>query len=98
MSNKLLGEFYLCQITGQDVEVLEGKVSCPEIQKTGDCGKSKPNLSGCSVYIDANHAYMQGAQSSAKCTERILEERDEGPFGTHPFKKDNGFVHPNKKY
>ena len=97
MTNLLDGS-YLCQATGQDVEVLEGRVFCPAIQETGDCEKSKSNLLGCSVYIDANHAYMQGAQSSAKCTERILEERDEGPFGTHPFKKDNGFVHPNKKY
>jgi len=38
------------------------------------------------------------AQSKAKCRVRVLEERDEGPLGRHPFKKDDGFVHPNKKY
>ena len=85
MTNLLDGS-YLCQATGQDVEVLEGKVSCPAIQKTGDCGASKPNLSGCSVYIDANRAYIQGAQSQAKCTASI--EEDWGPFGKHPHLKD----------
>lgn len=32
-------------------------------------------------------------RSLPKCT-----KRDEGPFGPHPFRKDDGFVHPNKKY
>jgi len=34
------------------------------------------------------------AQSQPKCT----EIKDEGPFGLPSFKKDNGFVHPNKKF
>lgn len=25
-------------------------------------------------------------------------QRDEGPFGPHPFKKNDGFIHPNRKY
>jgi len=38
------------------------------------------------------------AQSRAKCTGRISERKDESPFGSHLFRKDDGFVHPNKKY
>jgi hypothetical protein len=33
-------------------------------------------------------------QTSPKCT----EQKDGGPLGINQFKKDNGFVHPHKKY
>jgi hypothetical protein len=38
------------------------------------------------------------AQSLPKCTQNQSEQKDEGPFGPNPFKRDDGFVHPNKKY
>lgn len=58
MSN-LLDGLYLCSLTGQNVEVLEGKVNCSVTNKYGDCKKAQPNEQGCSVFTDANHAYIQ---------------------------------------
>jgi hypothetical protein len=38
------------------------------------------------------------AQTLPNRTGKPLEQRDEGPFGPHPFRKDDGFVHPHKRY
>ena len=80
MTNLLDGS-YLCQITGKDVEVLEEEVLCSAVQETGDCQKSLPNMTGCSVYVDSNRAYIQ---SQSKCTAeifaRLIEESKRNPY------------------
>jgi hypothetical protein len=38
------------------------------------------------------------AQRQSSCMETVLGQRDEGPFGPHTHRKDDGFVHPNKRY
>ena len=67
----LLDDLYLCPRTGQNVEVLDGKVQCPSVKDSGDCEKSQPNITGCSVYVDANRAY---AQSQPKCRESEIKK------------------------
>lgn len=67
---------------------------------------AKTTLLGVKKYISSAKSLLEWlsikeskiAQSKAKCRVRVLEERDEGPLGPHPFKKDDGFVHPHKRY
>jgi len=66
--SKLLDGLYLCPITGQNVQVLDERVECPEIKDSGDCKHENflLNMIGCSVYVDANRAYTLSQPSAQR--------------------------------
>jgi hypothetical protein len=42
--------------------------------------------------------HKEYSEPAPNSTGTPIEQRNEGPLGQHPNKKDDGFVHPNKKY